>query len=694
MVGSTRPFGAAARRSRPRATIAVMLLSILVLFLAACSSNLSTYEPPDNPATPVTWSGVDIGSVGTKGETLVHADQSSLTLLGAGTDIWSTSDSFHMATERISGDGTIVTRVDDVQEIDDWTKAGVMFRQSLAPDAPNVFIHVTPHRGAVMQARPAQGAETTEPGWNYDLHPPLWLKLERTGDVFTGSYSEDGEAWQVLGTATVEMSEDIYVGLAVTSKDPSTPARAQFEAAGVKSEGRPPQENPPTPEPTPPSPPTPTPTPPSPDPNPQPEPEKPGGDRLKSSFSVDSTPIPNPERGWYFERTSGEYAAASRDGFTMALRYVNLSSYRSTATIPSSVFDALQVDLDRARQAGIKIILRFAYNRSKDADAPLNIVLSHIAQAGQFIRANEDVIAVVQAGFIGAWGEWHSSTNNLLTVENHTRISRALLDAIPDSRMIQLRKPQYLRELFPAEGVIGTSRSFDSSDESRVGLMNDCFLTTSGDSGTFLNDNDFRMFANVGQFTAIGGETCDLAGLVPRNDCPTALAELNQYHWDYLNRDFWRSIVDRWQTNGCYNEITSRLGYRYELVNASAPSHLVRGKGIDIEVVIRNTGFGKLYNPRPIQVILVNASTSAVVTLEAAPDARQVLPLSGNTATLRLNPAIPEGTPPGSYFVYLKLPDAAQNLQSDWRYSIRMANAGVWDSGLGANDLGLWISLE
>lgn len=670
----------------------MMLLSLLTIFLAACSSNLSTYEPPYNPATPMTWSGVDIGSVGTKGETLVHADQSSLTVLGAGTDIWSTSDSFHMATERISGDGTIVTRVDDIQEIDDWTKAGVMFRQSLAPDSPNVFVHVTPHRGAVMQSRPTQGAETTEPGWNYDLHPPLWLKLERSGDVFTGSYSEDGETWQALGTTTVAMSQNVYVGLAVTSKDPSTPARAQFEAADIKSAGHP-QEDPSTPEPTPPSP-DPTPTQPSPNPEPQPEPERPGGDRLQASFSADSTPIPNPERGWYFERTSGEYAAAGRDGFTLALRYVNLSSYRSTTTIPSSVFDALQTDIDRARQAGIKIILRFAYNRSRDSDAPLNIVLSHISQAGQFIRSNEDVIAVVQAGFIGAWGEWHSSTNDLLTVENHTRISRALLDAIPDSRMIQLRKPQFLRELFPSEGVIGTSRSFDGSDESRVGLMNDCFLTTSSDSGTFLNNDDFRMFANVGQFTAIGGETCDLAGLVPRNDCPTALSELNQYHWDYLNHDFWRSIVDRWQTNGCYDEITSRLGYRYELANASAPSHLVIGKGIDLEVVIRNTGFGKLFNPRPIQVLLVNAATNAVVTLEAITDARQVLPLSGSTATLSLNPAIPEGTPAGSYFVYLKLPDAAKNLQSDWRYSIRMANVGVWDSGLGANDLGLWVNLE
>lgn len=662
-----------------RRSITMTCLSLFVFLLASCASKLSTSEPPASPATPVSWTGVDVGSVGTRGETYVDAHQSSLTVLGAGTDIWGTSDAFHMAAETVTGDATVIGRVDYVEEIEDWTKAGIMFRESLDAGSKNIFIHVTPKNGAVMQARSVAGAETMEPGWDHGLRPPIWLKLERKGDVFTGSYSADGESWTILGTTSFAMSEEFYVGLAVTSKNPSALAQAGFAEVRLEGTNRP--AVPADPEPTPPG-------------KPVPAPGTPGGERVTSSFSASSAPIPNPERGWYFERTSAEYSEASQEGFTLALRYVNLSSYRNTATLPSSVFSGLQADLDRARQAGLKIILRFAYNRSRDADAPLQIVLAHISQAGQFIRDNADVIAVVQAGFIGAWGEWHSSTNNLLTVENHTRISHALLDAIPESRMIQLRKPQYVRELFPMEGLTGTSRSFDGSDESRVGLMNDCFLTSSSDSGTFLSEDDFSLFANVGRFTAVGGETCDLAGLVPRNDCPTALTELTKYHWDYLNHDFWRPIIDRWRTSGCYTEISSRLGYRYELVTASAPSHLVPGKGLDLEVVVRNTGFGKLFNPRPIQVLLVNATTGSIVVLDGTTDARKVLPLSGDTATLHLNPAVPQGTPAGSYFLYLKLPDAAQNLQSDWRYSIRMANSGVWDSSLGANDLGLWVSVE
>ena len=72
----------------------------------------------------------------------------------------------------------------------------------------------------------------------------------------------------------------------------------------------------------------------------------------------------------------------------------------------------VQADFDAARTAGISIIPRFAYLAGGDwpytppyGDAPLDIVLTHIEQLTPIFQDNADVISVVQAGFVGLWGE-------------------------------------------------------------------------------------------------------------------------------------------------------------------------------------------------------------------------------------------------------------------------------------------------
>lgn len=71
-----------------------------------------------------------------------------------------------------------------------------------------------------------------------------------------------------------------------------------------------------------------------------------------------------------------------------------------------------------------------------------------------WLQANSDVIATVQVGFIGTWGEWYYSKNYAtpmdggawyaLTAAQQTSrntILTALLKALPVSRMVQLRTP-------------------------------------------------------------------------------------------------------------------------------------------------------------------------------------------------------------------------------------------------------------
>ena len=59
-------------------------------------------------------------------------------------------------------------------------------------------------------------------------YPNTWLRLNRVGNVFTGFGSYDGSNWTQLGTVTIAMPSQIYLGLAVASHNTNQPTTAQF----------------------------------------------------------------------------------------------------------------------------------------------------------------------------------------------------------------------------------------------------------------------------------------------------------------------------------------------------------------------------------------------------------------------------------------------------------------------------------
>jgi hypothetical protein len=63
------------------------------------------------------------------------------------------------------------------------------------------------------------------------------LKLQRTGDQFTGFTSTDGADWQFLGSTSVSMNGGISVGLAVTSHDVSALNTSTFDHVAFSSGG-------------------------------------------------------------------------------------------------------------------------------------------------------------------------------------------------------------------------------------------------------------------------------------------------------------------------------------------------------------------------------------------------------------------------------------------------------------------------
>ena len=180
---------------------------------------------------PYPWMSQDVGAVGVLGAGVWS--NSVFTAVGSGADIQSTNDAFQFIYVTTTGNCTISARVISVQAIDLWSKAGVMIRESPNANAANAFVAVTPGNGVTWQNRSSDGAST---GWNTttSLSAPYWLKLVRSGNLFTGYRSPDGTNWTQQGTATFAMaSNTVYVGLAVTSHNNSSLCAATFDNVAV-----------------------------------------------------------------------------------------------------------------------------------------------------------------------------------------------------------------------------------------------------------------------------------------------------------------------------------------------------------------------------------------------------------------------------------------------------------------------------
>lgn len=190
---------------------------------------------------PPPWQKTDIGSVGVAG----NASYSSgvFTVNGSGSDIWASLDSFHFVYQALSGDGQMIARVASQQNTNAWAKAGVMIRNTLTSTSANAAMLVTPGNGLTFQRRITSSGNSTSTQFG-SVAAPYWVKISRTGTTFTGSRSTDGTNWTVVGSATITMGTNVYIGLAVTSHNNTVLSAAVFDNVSVS--GNPPGNNPPS----------------------------------------------------------------------------------------------------------------------------------------------------------------------------------------------------------------------------------------------------------------------------------------------------------------------------------------------------------------------------------------------------------------------------------------------------------------
>ncbi|RME34413.1 MAG: DUF4832 domain-containing protein, partial [Thermoflexia bacterium] len=134
---------------------------------------------------------------------------------------------------------------------------------------------------------------------------------------------------------------------------------------------------------------------------------------------------------------------------------------------------------------------------------------------------------------------------------------------------------------------------------------------------------------------------------------------------------------------GCFEEIQQRLGYRLVLQEATFPSAARPGEALPLTWKLVNEGFASPLNPRLLFAVL-DGPVTVSLPLEGI-DPRRWLPGEHQIST---SVRLPADLPAGEYRLALWLPDPYERLRNDPRYSIRFANAEIWDEAKGLNVLG------
>ena len=201
------------------------------------------YSEAEREFSPVqNWigNGADSLNLWVRGLPAAYVENAGVvTMSGAGHDIWDNADDFRFACKSLTGNGSVVVKVESLTNTNAWAKAGVMIRQSLDADSKFAYAVVSYSSGVSFGWRQL-AAGTCGSVSQAGVAAPQWVKLTRTGDAFTAQYSADGKTWLdiknadgTVTTTTVTMTGAVYVGLCVTSHDAAATTVAVMSGAAT-----------------------------------------------------------------------------------------------------------------------------------------------------------------------------------------------------------------------------------------------------------------------------------------------------------------------------------------------------------------------------------------------------------------------------------------------------------------------------
>jgi len=159
---------------------------------------------------PSPWQTVDIGSADKQGS--AEYFDSTFTEKGAGI-MGTTTDGLRFAYQSLSGDGEIRARMPAPGNTGSNMRLGVMIRNDLTSGSAYAFAGITGDSHFSWQSRALSGSGIVAQSGEIAKAPDIWLRLVRSGSKFTAYESTDGATWTQIGTKSITMGTNIYIGL-------------------------------------------------------------------------------------------------------------------------------------------------------------------------------------------------------------------------------------------------------------------------------------------------------------------------------------------------------------------------------------------------------------------------------------------------------------------------------------------------
>ncbi|MCR5792027.1 MAG: DUF4832 domain-containing protein [Lachnospiraceae bacterium] len=329
---------------------------------------------------------------------------------------------------------------------------------------------------------------------------------------------------------------------------------------------------------------------------------------IQLMFEESKEQINNPRRGVYFQIPAEEVDHIKEyygdDKFSVVLIALNLKDYLNQEKLPKEKIKELKNALKVAREEELSVVLRCAYDWGGNYEDPESdeTIKAHIRQLAPVINGYKECILVVQAGFIGPYGEWHSSkfiegtddgaeTESASNGQNNSwdwmPILKEMDEQLDDSISIALRRPMFVRRAI-AEGI----------PKERLTVHDDALFSTDTDMGTFVEENYTRkteltwMHDNM-VYGATGGETTNVSEYTTAK---SAVQAMKQMHLTYLNYYYNTEVWKAWGNETYKGQradeyIKNHLGYRAYLRKVKLQGKVIPGRAMEIGGTLKNTGF-------------------------------------------------------------------------------------------------------
>ncbi len=170
----------------------------------------------------------DIGDTKFPGKTDYDARTGTYRITASGANIWGAVDAFHYAETKTSGDLRIAADVKfEGAGTDPHRKAGVMLRQSLAPDAPYADIMVHGSGLVSLQYRETPGGDTHQIVANVPGVTRIQLEYQN-GYALMSLAGADGVLHHAGGEFPIRLTGPYYAGLAVSAHNNTLTETADF----------------------------------------------------------------------------------------------------------------------------------------------------------------------------------------------------------------------------------------------------------------------------------------------------------------------------------------------------------------------------------------------------------------------------------------------------------------------------------